>query len=80
MDAMEALRAACIEPSEAAARIGVSVKDKLLKRAQTYGTSGAEAFDFTEAWEHVETLDATVRRDNDQRERLSGAHCSDGAR
>jgi hypothetical protein len=37
MDATEALKAACIEASEAAAHIKVSVKDKLLKRAQTYG-------------------------------------------
>jgi hypothetical protein len=51
MDAMEALKAACIEASEAAARIGASVKDKLLKRAQTYGMTEVEAFDFAEAWE-----------------------------
>jgi hypothetical protein len=51
MDAMEALKAARIEASEAAARIEASVKDKLLKRAQTYGMTEAEAFDFTAAWE-----------------------------
>ena len=49
--AIEALKAACIEASEAAAHIKVSVKDKLLKRAQTYGMTEVEAFDFAEAWE-----------------------------
>ena len=56
MDAMEALKAACIEASEAAARIGASAKDKLLKRAQTSGMTEAEAFEFAEAWEHQMTL------------------------
>jgi hypothetical protein len=51
MDAIEALKAACTEASEAAARIEARVKDKLLKRAQTYGMTEAEAFHFAEAWE-----------------------------
>jgi hypothetical protein len=51
MDAMEALKAACIEASAAAARIAARAKDKLLHRAQTYGMTEAEAFEFAEAWE-----------------------------
>jgi hypothetical protein len=56
MGAIEALNAACIEASEAAARIEASVKDRLLKRAQTYGLTEAEAFDFAEAWLRQMTL------------------------
>jgi hypothetical protein len=56
MDAMEALRAACIEASEAAARIEASVKDKLLKRAQTGGLTEEEGYNFVEAWERQMTL------------------------
>jgi hypothetical protein len=56
MDAMEALKAACIEASEATARIEASVTEKLLKRAQTYGLTEAEAFDFAEAWERQMVL------------------------
>jgi hypothetical protein len=56
MDAIETLNAACIEASEAAARIKANVTDKLLKRAQTYGMTEAEAFEFAEAWERQMTL------------------------
>jgi hypothetical protein len=56
MDAIEALKAACIEASEAAARIEAGVKDRLLKRAQTSGMTEAEAFDLAEAWSHQMTL------------------------
>jgi hypothetical protein len=51
MDAIEVLKTACIEGSAAAARIEASVKDKLLKRARTYGMTEADASDFAEAWE-----------------------------
>jgi hypothetical protein len=56
MDAIEALRAACIEASEAAARIEASVKDRLLKRAQAHSMTEAQAFDCAEAWERQMTL------------------------
>jgi hypothetical protein len=56
MDAMEALKAACIEASEVAVRIEASVKDKLLKRAQTYGVTEAETSDLAEAWQRQMTL------------------------
>jgi hypothetical protein len=56
MDAMEALKAACIEASEAAAHIEARVKDKLLKRAQTYRVTEAEAFDLAETWMRQMTL------------------------
>jgi hypothetical protein len=56
MNAIEALKAACIEASEAAARIEARVKGRLLKRAQTCGMTDAEAFDFTEAWMRQMTL------------------------
>jgi len=56
MDTIAVLKAACIEASEAAAQIEARVKDKLLKRAQTYGMTEAEAFDFSEAWMRQMTL------------------------
>jgi hypothetical protein len=56
MDTIAALKAACIEASEAAAQIEARVKDRLLKRAQTYGMTETEAFDFCEALMRQMTL------------------------
>jgi hypothetical protein len=56
MNTIEALKAACIEASEAAARIQARVTDKLLERARTQGLTDAEAFDFAEAWMHQMAL------------------------
>jgi hypothetical protein len=54
MDATEALKAACIAASEAAARIDAKVKDKLLKRARRQGmTNAREATELVEAWKRA---------------------------
>ena len=50
MDTTASLKAACIEASEAAARIEARVKDKMLKRAQANGMTEAEALSSFEAW------------------------------
>ena len=53
MDTAEALKAARLEASEAAARIEARIKDKLLKRARKHGMTEAEAIELAEMWKHA---------------------------
>jgi hypothetical protein len=54
VDTTEALKAACLEASKAAARIDAGVKDKLLKRARKWGmTDEREVTELIDAWKRA---------------------------
>jgi hypothetical protein len=54
MDTTQALKAARLEASKAAARIDAGIKDKLLKRARKHGmTDEREVTELVEAWKRA---------------------------
>jgi hypothetical protein len=75
MDTTEALKAARLEASKAAARIDAGIKDKLLKRARKHGMTGErEVTELVEAWKQAARHTKHLHRGDKKHSAKKGRH------